>query len=110
MNAGQPSEDLLEDRFSGCLEKGRARRNHNLRKLQYESAKRGNVVMLIWLGKQWLGQKERPIEDDAIDPLRELLAEYRKRYDYLSHSEEYPEAEKAKFRKKISKQEEEKDK
>lgn len=26
---------------------------------QYEMAMKGNVAALIWLGKQWLGQKER---------------------------------------------------
>ncbi len=30
-----------------------------LRKLQWECAKSGNIAMLIWLGKQWLGQQER---------------------------------------------------
>lgn len=28
----------------------------NLRKAQFESAQRGDENMLIWLGKQWLGQ------------------------------------------------------
>lgn len=32
---------------------------YNLSMKQYEIAKNGNVTMLIWLGKQWLGQKEK---------------------------------------------------
>jgi hypothetical protein len=78
------SDDLLERRFAGALKRGRARRNQNLRKLQYEAAKRGNVTMQIWLGKQWLGQKDKPESDDKPDVLGELLVEYRKRYERLT--------------------------
>jgi len=31
----------------------------SLRRLQYQAAEKANVVMLIWLGKQYLGQKDR---------------------------------------------------
>ena len=31
----------------------------SLRRAQWKSAKSGNVTMQIWLGKQWLGQKEQ---------------------------------------------------
>lgn len=31
----------------------------SLRRQQYEVASKGNVTMLIWLGKQWLGQKDK---------------------------------------------------
>ena len=31
----------------------------SLRRWQYEAAKRGNASLLIWLGKQYLGQKDR---------------------------------------------------
>lgn len=30
-----------------------------LRRLQYQKAKQGNVTMLIWLGKQLLGQRDQ---------------------------------------------------
>lgn len=30
----------------------------SLRRKQYETAMAGNVTLLIWLGKQWLGQTE----------------------------------------------------
>lgn len=39
-------------------EEGHAMMKLNLRHWQFESAKSGNVQMLIWLGKQYLGQKE----------------------------------------------------
>jgi hypothetical protein len=78
------SDDLLERRFAGALKKGRAHRNQNLRKLQYESAKRGNITMQIWLGKQWLGQKDKPSTDANIDQLSELLSVFRARYESLA--------------------------
>lgn len=31
----------------------------NLRRKQYETAMAGNITMLIWLGKQWLGQSDK---------------------------------------------------
>lgn len=31
----------------------------SLRRLQYQTATKGNVSMLIWLGKQWLGQTDK---------------------------------------------------
>ena len=31
----------------------------SLRRKQFQKAMSGNVVMLIWLGKQWLGQTDR---------------------------------------------------
>jgi len=32
---------------------------HSLRRMQFEAAKKGSGAMLIWLGKQYLGQRER---------------------------------------------------
>lgn len=58
----------------------------SLRHLQFQSAKAGSVAMLIWLGKQWLGQTER-IEQMALsDPLQEIVAEFRKRSDILERT------------------------
>ena len=40
-----------------------------LRIKQYRTAMRGNVSMQIWLGKQWLGQSDNPLQefDDEQD-------------------------------------------
>ena len=81
------SDDLLERRFAGALKRGRARRNQNLRKLQYEAAKHGNVTMQIWLGKQWLGQKDKPEPEGKTDVLGELLAEFRAQYAVLTRND-----------------------
>ena len=40
------------------IEKGREAGRMSLRRLQWQSATKGNVVMQIWLGKQMLGQRE----------------------------------------------------
>ena len=36
-----------------------SRTRQNLRQIQYDTAKNGNVTMQIWLGKQWLGQSDK---------------------------------------------------
>lgn len=46
-------------RFSDILTKMRAKRKTRLRQLQWQQAEKGNIAMLIWIGKQELGQVER---------------------------------------------------
>jgi hypothetical protein len=53
------STDTLERRFAAELSKGRENLRISLRRWQLEAAKKGNVAMLIWLGKQMLGQTEK---------------------------------------------------
>lgn len=66
------SPDTLERRFAEAIEKGRHTGKMSLKRKQYEMAMNGNVVMLIWLGKQLLGQKDisrvelDKIPDDAL--------------------------------------------
>lgn len=50
--------DTLTNRFSDLLEKGREEGRMSLRRLQWAKAEAGNVTMMIWLGKQMLGQKD----------------------------------------------------
>ena len=64
------SPDLIEKSYSEYLTKGREKGKIRLRQWQLKAAERGNVAMLIWLGKQILGQAEkaeiqmnRPIEE-----------------------------------------------
>jgi hypothetical protein len=45
--------------FRGAIEKGRASLRNSLRRLQVKKALEGNTTMLIWLGKQYLGQRDR---------------------------------------------------
>ena len=45
--------------FLEAYEKGRSEGRTSLRKWQFEAAKNRNITMLIWLGKQYLGQPDK---------------------------------------------------
>ena len=45
--------------LNAAIQKGRELGTRSLRRLQYDAAKNGNVTMQIWLGKQWLNQKDK---------------------------------------------------
>ena len=59
------SADLLEKSYSEFLTKGREKGKIRLRQWQMKAAEKGNVTMLIWLGKQMLGQSEHPPEQES---------------------------------------------
>ena len=62
------STDTIQRRCAAELIKGRADLRMSLRQWQLASAKKGNVAMLIWLGKQMLGQQDRyQLEVSQID-------------------------------------------
>lgn len=50
---------ITEGEFRRSYDKGFGRLKISLRRQQIESAKGGNVSMLIWLGKQLLGQADK---------------------------------------------------
>lgn len=52
-------ESTIRGRFSAELTKGRANRKNLLRRCQWKAALNGNIAMLIWLGKQDLGQADK---------------------------------------------------
>ena len=53
------STDLIEKSYSEYLVKGREKGKIRLRQLQWRAAEKGSHTMLIWLGKQVLGQSEK---------------------------------------------------
>ncbi len=53
------SVDTLTRRFADLLLKSREEMKTTLRIWQLEAARKGNVVMMIWLGKQMLGQTDK---------------------------------------------------
>lgn len=68
------SEDLIKKSYSQFVTKGQDSGKTRLRKLQWTAAEKGNVPMLIWLGKQVLGQTDKqeltevkPIDDIVFD-------------------------------------------
>ena len=44
--------------FADAKKRGKENGKASLRRLQYKQAEKGNVSMLIWLGKQYLGQRD----------------------------------------------------
>lgn len=65
----QIKEDTLRYNFADYIEKGRADLKHRLRAAQVKLAIAGNATMLIWLGKNVLGQSENPQNSEANQPL-----------------------------------------
>ena len=62
-------ENTLTYNFSEQITKGRENLKLSLRKAQISLALNGNAVMLIWLGKNILGQSDNPTTSDANAPL-----------------------------------------
>ena len=56
--------NTLKYNFSDLIAKGRSETKQALRRAQLKNALEGNTVMQIWLGKNILGQKESPINED----------------------------------------------
>jgi len=52
-------ERTLSRNFAQAIKKGRALHKMSLKRKQHEQAMAGNVTMLIWLGKQHLGQTDK---------------------------------------------------
>lgn len=69
------SEDTIErwcverykTNFADVYKRKSAKGNISLRRSQFQSAEAGNVTMQIWLGKQWLGQKEQAEIDLSVN-------------------------------------------
>lgn len=53
------SEQTIRRRCRKEVDAGYDEMRMSLRRWQYEKAKEGNVAMLIWLGKQHLGQRDK---------------------------------------------------
>ena len=62
-------ENTLTYNFSEEITKGRQHLKQSLRRAQLSLALSGNATMLIWLGKNILGQSENPFDAEANAPL-----------------------------------------
>jgi hypothetical protein len=62
-------DDTLRYNFAEIIAKGREDMKQSLRKAQIRLALSGNATMLIWLGKNILGQSENPVNSEANAPL-----------------------------------------
>lgn len=65
--------------FRSANEKGKALGKQSLRRQQYELAKKGNCSMLIWLGKQYLGQKDKIDTSVNGDGMMDDILDYMKK-------------------------------
>jgi hypothetical protein len=62
-------ENTLRYNFSVELLKGKLALSQSLRQAQIRLALSGNATMLIWLGKNILGQSDNPVDSEANTPL-----------------------------------------
>jgi hypothetical protein len=62
-------ESTLRYNFSSYLTKARAHLKQRLRQAQLRTAFDGNPTMLVWLGKNILGQTDNPISSEDSKPL-----------------------------------------
>ena len=60
------SRKTLTNRCSDVLSAGRSQGKASLRRKQWMKADEGNAQMLIWLGKNWLGQSDNPTQEDSV--------------------------------------------
>ena len=64
------------DNFADAYKRYSGLGKASLRRVQFQAAQGGNVTMMIWLGKQWLGQSDQPedgISDDIADAIRSVI-------------------------------------
>lgn len=62
-------ESTLAYNFATILAKGREDLSQSLRMAQLKLALSGNATMLIWLGKNILGQTDNPTDSESNQPL-----------------------------------------
>lgn len=65
------SPDTIKRRFASVVAKGREKGKTSLRRAQFKLAAK-SATMGIWLGKQWLGQRE-PESSTANQPSTDAL-------------------------------------
>lgn len=63
--------------FSECFKRFSGKGKISLRRKQFEVAMRGNTPMLIWLGKQYLGQTDK-VENTNVNISEEVQEEFTK--------------------------------
>ncbi len=59
----------IERRFAAVIKEGRENGKMSLKRKQFDVAMKGNVSMLIWLGKNMLGQRDTPLDSIEDRPI-----------------------------------------
>jgi len=63
-------KEIYGQGFSEVYKKESEAGKMSLRRMQWEAAEKGNTTMLVWLGKQYLGQKDKQeLSGDSDKPL-----------------------------------------
>jgi hypothetical protein len=70
------SVDTLDRNYAELIAKGREKGKSSLRRMQFELAQKGNATMLIWLGKQILGQREPYAPSTVANDIRVVVEDY----------------------------------
>ena len=63
------SARTLQRRFSDLVEENKNIGKARLRKRMWASALKGNPNMMIWLSKNYLGMKDRTVQETVVEPL-----------------------------------------
>lgn len=63
------SEDTIRKHLKAFIEKARSVGARSLRKAQWDKALEGDVKMLTFLGKNYLGQRDQPEDSENNQPL-----------------------------------------
>ena len=82
------SVSTLDRRFDAAIKRGNDHAKASIRRRQFECAMAGNVTMLIWLGKQWLGQRDKTETTTRDLSLEEILREVAPAKDAPSEADE----------------------
>lgn len=61
--------ETVRKHFGDLIEQGKGVGKKSLRRAQWEKALNGSDRMLVWLGKQYLDQKDAPENGDDNQPL-----------------------------------------
>lgn len=69
----QCSADTIENNYSGVVKTGRLMGKASLRRKQWLAASQLNPALLIWLGKQLLGQRDKLTDSGDGESLDEML-------------------------------------
>jgi len=69
------NERSVRRNYAEFLTKGRGTLKEKLRRKQISIALKGNVTMLIWLGKQYLGQAEKVDNNNKDSKLEVVVRE-----------------------------------
>jgi hypothetical protein len=67
----------IHNDYPDSVDLGRARMRASLRRKQYETAMSGNATMLIWLGKQYLGQSAKRQVETSRSELGDAIRQAR---------------------------------